>query len=167
MENVTLKLEVLEIRHAQLLFDALNDEQVGEFIGGPDVTTLKDLKNRIHHLQLGPPPDSGQRWYNFAVILDELVIGRVEATSHEGITEIAYLLSPKFWNRGLGTSATGLMIEKLKAEGYFDFWATVTPGNVASERVLTNLGFVETEMPTSQRLLSYESGDLVFRLLLL
>jgi RimJ/RimL family protein N-acetyltransferase len=167
MENLPLKLEVLEIRHAQLLFDALDDEKVGEFIGGPDVTTVKDLENRIRHLLVGPPADSGQRWYNFTVMLDETVIGRVEATTHAGITEIAYLLSPKYWNRGLGTSATGLMIEKLKAEGHFDFWATVTPGNEGSVRVLKKLGFVETEMPTSTRLLSYEPSDLVFRLFLL
>jgi RimJ/RimL family protein N-acetyltransferase len=164
MINLDLRLEELEIRHAPKLFAALNDDRVGKFIGGPDVTTLVELQERILHLLSGPPNDSNQRWFNFVVILEAEVIGRVEATSHDGITEIAYLINPSHWDRGFATSATELLLEDLRKETEFNFWATVDPNNSASIRVLEKLGFSRINYDTAPLLLSYDEGDKVFQL---
>lgn len=84
-----LKLEPLDLCHASELFDALNCEKIGLFIGGPDVTTLTEFEDQIQDLQKGPKEETGQRWFNFAVLLKSVVIGRVEATAHDEIVEIA------------------------------------------------------------------------------
>lgn len=159
-----LKLEKLALGHALELFDALNHEEIGLFIGGPDVTTLEELEDRIQHLQRGPKGDSGQRWFNFAVLLESVVIGRVEATAHNGIVEIAYLINPSMWGQGLGTAATKLLLSELRLQGEHNFWATTVPGNLASAKVLEKLGFTEIESIYAPALLSYDEGDRVFNL---
>ena len=145
-----------------MLFDALNDERVGRYIGGPDVTTVEALYARIEHLRQGPPPEARQTWLNFAVLLDSTVIGRVEATLHSDITEIAYLIGPRYWGRGFGLEAVRLLLEQVAREGVSDFWATTEPDNLASVSVLTGLGFQETEPSTAPLLLSYDAGDRTF-----
>ena len=159
-----LKLEPLDLCHASQLFEALDDEQVGKFIGGPDVATLAELEDRIQHLKTVPAADSGQRWFNYAVLLDSVVIGRVEATAHDGIVEIAYLLNPSLWGQGLGTAATELLLNELRSEGEHDFWATLVPENVASARVVEHLGFAEIDAKLAPKLLSFDEGDRVFNL---
>jgi RimJ/RimL family protein N-acetyltransferase len=157
-----LRLEVLALRHAATLFAALDDDRVGRFIGGPDVTTLEALQTRIRALQMGPPPESHQRWLNFAVLQGTTVVGRVEATLHDGIAEVAYLIGPRYWGLGFGTGATDLLIRRVNHEGFKTLWATTAPGNVASARVLHRLGFTEESGNACPQLLSYEEGDRVF-----
>ena len=159
-----LKLETLDLCHASQLFEALNDEQVGKFIGGPDVSTLAELEDRIQHLQRGSEADSGHLWFNYAVLLDSVVIGRVEATAHDGIVEIAYLLKPSLWGQGLGTAATELLLNELRSRGEHDFWATVLPENIASAKVVEHLGFAEIDVDLAPELLSLDEGDKVFNL---
>jgi RimJ/RimL family protein N-acetyltransferase len=159
-----LELQKLELKHALQLFDALNHVEVGEFIGGPDVTTLSELEDRIAHLQIGPREEVNQRWFNFAVLLESVVIGRVEATAHDAIVEIAYLITPSLWGQGLGTTATELLLNQLQNEGEDNFWATTVPENTASTKVLENLGFIEIDPRQAPLLLSYDEGDRVFQL---
>ena len=145
-----------------MLFRALDDPRVGLFIGGPDVTTVDALHARIQRLNVGPPPSSRQSWLNFAVLLESTVVGRVEATIHSGIAEIAYLIGPDFWGRGLGVEAAGLLMDEVRRQGCTQFWAATAPGNHASIRVLEHLGFVETGMPEHPTIVSYDEGDRVF-----
>jgi RimJ/RimL family protein N-acetyltransferase len=159
-----LELQNLDLHHASQLFEALNHEKIGAFIGGPDVTTLSELEDRIKHLQVGPKAETGQRWFNFAVLLSSEVIGRVEATSHDGIVEIAYLITPSLWGQGLGTAATELLLNELHNEGEDNFWGTTVPENIASARVLESLGFTEIDPRQAPLLLSYDEGDRVFQL---
>ena len=161
---MNLRLEKLDLSHAGALFDALNHEKVGRYIGGPDVTTLQELEVRIQHLQEGPRAETGQRWFNFAVLFESVVIGRVEATSHDGIVEIAYLINPTYRGQGLGTAATELLLRELRHEGEHDFWATTSPENAASAKVLENLGFTEIDSDFAPNLLSFETGDRAFNL---
>lgn len=159
-----LSLEPLVLSHASELFDALNHEKIGLYIGGPDVTTLIELEDRIQHLQKGPKQETGKRWYNFAVLFDSVVIGRVEATAHDGIVEIAYLLNPSLWGQGLGTTATELLLNELRGDGEHDFWATAVPENLASARVVEHLGFREIDPDLAPELMSFDKGDRVFNL---
>ena len=159
-----LRLEPLDVRHAAELFHALNHPKIGDYIGGPDVTTLSELADRIHHLQRGPTVESGQRWFNFAVLLNSQIVGRVEATSHDDIAEIAYLINPLLWGQGLGTEAARLLLSELRNVGEKEFWGTCVPENFASARVMERLGFVEIPVNDAPPLLSYDPGDRVFQL---
>jgi len=157
-----LRIEDLTVAHAPMLFAALDDPRVGLFIGGPDVTSLEALRARITRRRFGPPPPTGQTWLNFAVLSGPTVVGRVEATLHDGIAEIAYVIGPAHWGRGLGVQATGLLLDRLASMGIADAWAATHPGNHASMTVLTRLGFEECEPTLAPHLLSYDAGDRVF-----
>ena len=63
-----LTLSPLDISDAPGLFAALDHPEVGQFIGGPAVTTLEALRVRIQQLISGPPPGStDQQWLDFTV----------------------------------------------------------------------------------------------------
>ena len=168
-----LTIEPLAMVHAERLFHALNDERVGTFIGGPDVSTLEALRHRIAFVTDGPS-DPSTRWWNFVVLLDSNVIGRIEASSyaadekHPFFAEIAYLIGPRWWGHGYATEATRWLVGHLTAHGIAEIWATVVPQNKASIRVALSAGLAEvpaTEFANSSRVLaSYDEGDLVFRL---
>lgn len=156
------QVEVLAPIHAPGLFEALDDPRVGTFIGGPDVTTLDALRERIRLLGEGAPSGSGETWLNWAVIADGVVVGRLEATLHDGFAEIAYVFGPRWWGRGHATVGVRWMLDALRTSwGISEWWATVDPRNTASAGVLGRCGFVEAEQP-AVGLHSFDDGDLVF-----
>lgn len=158
-----VRIEPLAVIHAEGLFAALDDERVGTYIGGPDVTTLDALRSRITRLAQGPPPERGETWLNWAALVDGTIVGYVQATLHLGIAEVAYVFGPAHWGKGLATEATALMIADLRSRGIGECWATVVPANTASIRLLARLGFVEAD-PGDLALQSYDAGDLTFTL---
>lgn len=161
MHTDRLSIEVLGLAHAPGLLAALSVERVGRFIGGPDVTTLDALTRRIERLQQGPDREN-ERWINFAVLLGPTVVGRLEATVHDDIAEIAYVFGPRWWGHGYATEATSWLTTTLEAEGVQECWATVAPGNDASSNLLRRLSFVSVDVPPPVALLSYDVGDLAF-----
>ena len=151
-----LTIEWLAPRHAQQLFDALNDELVGRFLDGPDVTTVEALEQRIIRVNSEAPPEREERWRNFAVLLDGRVIGRLEATLHRSVAEVAYVFGPTWWGHGYATEATAWLLEYLRETGMSEAWATITPANAASARLLARLGFVPADPPEC---VSCDDGD--------
>ncbi|MEN9644720.1 MAG: hypothetical protein RL238_1389 [Actinomycetota bacterium] len=158
-----LVIEPIDQQHAEGLFAALDDERVGRFIGGPDVTTLDALRERIERKKVGPPAERDEQWHDLAVIADGVVVGRVEATVHHGIAEVAYVFGPAHWGNGYATEATTWLLDALRADGVTTFWATVVPDNHASIALLERLGFTPAE-PGGLTLLSFDDGDLTYRL---
>lgn len=154
-------IEPLREDHAEALFAALSDDRVGTYLGGPDVESLEWLSDRIRRLLAGAPAGSGQEWWNGVLVLDGVVIGRVEATLHDGDAEVAYVLGPPWWRQGYATEAAAWLLDELRAAGVARAWATVVPANAGSRGVLRRLGFVEADPPDAPRLLSYDDGDLV------
>jgi hypothetical protein len=63
-----LLIEPLITTHAEELVAALDHPAVGEYIGGPDVTTVEAMVERIARLSAGPGPDwPDEVWWNFVV----------------------------------------------------------------------------------------------------
>ena len=158
-----LVIEPIDQQHAAGLFAALDDERVGRFIGGPDVTTLDALRDRIAALHAGPPAERDERWYNAAVLADGVVVGRVEATVHHGIAEIAYVFGPAHWGNGYAAEATAWLLDALRDDGITTFWAAVVPENQASIALLERLGFIRADA-SDVTLFSFDDGDLTYRL---
>lgn len=156
-----LVVEPLGLPHAAGLFAALDDPRVGEHIGGPDVTTLPALEGRIARLLEGAPAGSGWVFRNWVMRLDGTIVGRLEATLHDGLVEVAYLLGPRWWGHGYATEGTAWMLDRLAAEEAGDAWACVAPANLRSAALLGRLGFTETD-PTGVPLLSWDPGDRAF-----
>jgi RimJ/RimL family protein N-acetyltransferase len=161
--TLRLTIEPLDPMHAEALFAALDDPRVTAHIAGPGVPTLDDLRRRIVRVLTGPPPGSAETWCNWVVLLNGTVIGRLEATLHHEIAEIAYLFGPRWWGHGYATEATAWMLDEVRRMGATACWATVEPANDASIRLLARLGFTRVDPPYGA-LVSYDPGDLVFRL---
>ena len=162
-----LLIEPLGPDHAEGLFAALDDPRVGVHIGGPDVTTLEALHERIERVNAGPPDDWPEdRWLNWAMrrAEDGVVVGRLEATTYpDGWAEVAWVLGPAHWGAGYATEGAGWMIDHLCRElGGTEIWAAIHPSNEASIRLVERLGFERRPVPPGRPLGSYDEVDLVF-----
>jgi RimJ/RimL family protein N-acetyltransferase len=158
-----LLIEPLATEHAEGLLAALDHPSVGEYIGGPDVTTLAALRDRIDFVNRGPGPEyHPEQWFNAVVMLrdDRTIIGRIEATTYDEWAEIAYVFSPHASGAGYATEAVEWMIADLHQRGFCELWAAVHPDNAASLRLLARVGFAETDH-LARPVGSYDEGDLI------
>jgi len=105
-----------------------------------------------------------EQWLNYLVRdASGEMLGRLEATVHHGLAEVACLFAPKHWGRGIGTTAVHwLQGELARVTDVTAVWATTAPSNVRSQRLLDRCGYERASAPSSL-LYSYESGDLVYR----
>lgn len=165
-----LAIEPLAPLHTGGLFAALDDPAVHRYLPRPDVTTPDALRARIERLAAGPPPPTagplsptGERWWNFAVLLraDHTIIGRLEATTYGDWGEVAYVFGPRWWGQGLAAEATRWLLGHLAAHGVRELWAAVHPANQPSQKLLTRVGFAAVD-ELSRPLASFDPGDLAF-----
>jgi len=63
----------------------------------------------------------------------------------EGEPELAFELLRRVWGQGYATEASSAVVDWARSRGYERLWATVWDWNTASRRVLTKVGFTETE----------------------
>ena len=165
-----LTIEPRTVEHAASLCAALADESVGRWIGGPEVTTVDAMIERIAYVNDADASQWGETWLNWTVVADaepeRPIIGRVEATVHHRTprtAEVAYLFGPAWSGRGYATEATGWMLDVLRDEhAVAAVYATVDPQNAPSIRLLDRLGFERCDLPT-EGIGSYDPGDLVYR----
>lgn len=160
-----LIIEALTTEHAAGLFAALDEPSVGEFIGGPDVTTVDALIDRIERVSGGPGEQyHPEQWHNFVVMLcdDGTIIGRIEATTYGAWGEIAYVFGPSWSGRGYATEAVAWLIGHLHQRGATELWAAVHPLNTSSLRLLDRVGFAVVDNHESTPTLgSFDDGDIV------
>ena len=171
LRTARLLIEPLAHEHIDGLFVALDDDRVGRFIGGPDVTTPEALHERFDRIASGPGPDwPTEHWHNWIArrAADGVIIGRLEATTY-GETretgewaEVAYLLGPAFWGQGYATEGVSWMLDHLRDElGVAECWAAIHPDNTSSVHLVERLGFERRAEP-GRPVGSYEEPDLVF-----
>ncbi len=162
-----LTIEPLAHEHAEELVAALDHESVGAFIGGPDVTTVEAMHERIDRLATGPGPEwPDEQWWNFAVrrSADGAMVGRLEATTYGDWAEVAYVFGPALAGRGYATEGVRWLVGHVAdVLSVAEQWAAVHPDNLASIRLLERVGF--RREPTAWRPIgSFDDGDLVFHL---
>jgi RimJ/RimL family protein N-acetyltransferase len=165
MRSERLRYEPLAHAHADGLFAALDDPLVGRYIGGPEMTTIAALHDRIEFLAAGVSPSNpDEHWVNVVArrLDDEVIVGRVEATVSGRIAEIAYVFGPVWWGSGYATEATAWLVDHLRARFPIDqVVAAIHPDNLASQRLAERVGLVRVPTP-SPAPMSYEEGDVVF-----
>lgn len=162
--NTALRFEPLRVEHldelAQVLLHPAVYEHIDEVVPSREAFSL-GLRRAI----AGPGPSHpGERWLN-VLVRDATgsMVGRLEATVHHGLAEVAFLFGPPYWGRGwASTGLHWLHGELTRTVGVTDFWATTTRANVRSQRLLQRCGYALAQPPASP-LYSYDPGDLVFR----
>jgi len=167
LESQRLQYEKITPAHAAELQEALCDPRVYEFITDHGTPTADELLEEFSRKALGSPPTrSDETWIDYVVRSKEsgMTVGRIEATIVEGQAEVAYLLGPRHWGYGFALEAMRWLHQMLESEfGVFEFWATVSPNNDRSLRLLARLGYGEaTSVLWPVRLLGYNNGDRVF-----
>lgn len=168
---MTLRYEPLTAAHAPALFPVLSSSVVWTYVADSDERTLDEMVARYARTERGPGPDRPtERWVNFALRLpDGTCCGRIEATVHEAGSpapwaEIAYLLGPAFWGRGLAQEAVAWLLTHLEEQHQvYEVWAAVQPDNARSCRLLARLGFQPVQ-PDAREVYSWDPGDALFRL---
>jgi RimJ/RimL family protein N-acetyltransferase len=96
-----LLYEPLHPGHAEVLFEALGDARVYEYISEVPPANAAQLAPQFAVMTTGPPPDkTGERWLNYTVRLraNGTFIGTLQATIIQQRAEVAYLFGPQFWH---------------------------------------------------------------------
>ena len=149
LQGQTLRLEPLEERHADALFEGLSDKLIYRFVDEEPPRSLAALRERYRMLQQRRSPDGSETWLNWAIwsLTGEAYLGYVQATikSHRSAS-IAYVIFPDAWGKGVATEAVSSMMRELvRGYGVHDFAATVDERNAASIALLRRLGFKASE----------------------
>ncbi|MBK6295170.1 MAG: GNAT family N-acetyltransferase [Rhodoferax sp.] len=160
-----LLIEQLRSDHLAELATELRHPAVYEYIGG--VPTLHDFVLDRERALRGPSQaNDAQLWLNFLVREHSsgAMLGRVEATVHDSIAEVAFLFGPPHWGRGYALEALAWLHEEIDRRcGVRNLWATTVPTNVRCQSLLRRSGYTEVRT-AAPPLLSFDSGDLVFNL---
>ncbi len=150
MATARVRLEPLEVRHAEELAPLLDDPRLHEFIGGRPLR-LEELRRRYQRQVVGRSSDGHQRWLNWVVReLEEFrAIGLVQATvtsSPSYQAELAWTIAVDFQGFGYARDATAAVAAWLTKQGVEMLVANVRPEHIASGRVAHAIGL----RPTSQ-----------------
>jgi RimJ/RimL family protein N-acetyltransferase len=160
MLAASLLFDALTLRDLDALEALLRNEAVYEHIGGVPSSELFRL--RMTRALAGPPPArSNDRWLNFALrdAASGELLGRLEATVHDGLAEVAFLIGPAHWGRGVATQGLLWMHGQLAG---LPLWGTTVPANKRSQALMLRCGYRPVAPETAPNLYSHDPGDLVF-----
>lgn len=156
-------VEPLALSHLEELAAVLLEPAVYEHIE-PVPPSRHDFLVGLQRALAGPPPGTpDERWLNYLLRDAEgLIVGRLEATVHHGLAEVAFLIGSRHWGRGLGSAGLSWLHDEIvRVAGITDFFATTTPANERSRRLLERSGYRPCPLP-DRPLYSHDDGDLVF-----
>ncbi|WP_431104328.1 GNAT family N-acetyltransferase [Roseateles noduli] len=166
MQTARLTLSPLVDADVDALASLLWDERVYEHIGGLP-SGAAEVALGLRRALAGPPAHrASERWLNYAVRLrgSHQLIGRLEATVHAGIAEVAFLLAPAYWGHGYAKEGLSWLHDELsRVCPDARCWATTLPVNLRSSRLLSACGYERVDPATAPDLLTYDEGDWVFR----
>jgi [ribosomal protein S5]-alanine N-acetyltransferase len=153
--NITLDLDRLRLiplegYHAQLLFAAMQDPSIYNWISSMPPTSVAEIEEEWSWLanRLLDPHDV--LYLNWAVQrkCDDMWVGTMDvAIDVDNIaTNIGYVFFPPYWGQGYATEAVQLLAAHLAQVGIVEQRAFVTFGNIASTKVLERAGFTKTRI---------------------
>jgi RimJ/RimL family protein N-acetyltransferase len=149
-----LLLEPLVAAHADILFDSLCDERIYRWIesGGPK--DVSQLRSKWQRNEARLSPDGDEAWLNWAIRLEKEgpYIGKLDAEldSPINVTNVGFVLFPKYWGYGYATEALLGVKTVFAAHGITRMRATVSTPNMASARVLEKVGFTRGKLVTDE-----------------
>ena len=157
-----LTLEPQVAAHADELFLVLGDPALYAYENEAP-PSLEWLRARFLRLESRTSPAADEQWLNWVIRLPTSeLIGYVQATLHPcGPAMIAYVLSSKFWGRGLARKGVQAMLSELTAHYRVNcFCAVLKRENLRSLRLLERLGFSPAS-PSQHASREVEAGELL------
>jgi RimJ/RimL family protein N-acetyltransferase len=139
-----IRLDPLRVADAAEMVDVLAAPELYGFIGGRP-PTLGELTEQYRRQVVARSVDGREEWLNWIVRVDEVAVGYVQATVHEGFRAVvAWVIGRPFQGRGYATDAAREMLVRLRVRGVRRIEAYIVPGHAASERVAARLGLHAT-----------------------
>jgi RimJ/RimL family protein N-acetyltransferase len=163
--STRLQIEPLRAEHLPELAVQLRHPEVYKHIGG--APSLDDFILDRERALRGPSEAArNEQWLNYLVRerASSQILGRLEATLHDSIAEVAFLFSPFSWGKGFAHEALAWMHNEIQQSyGIACLWATTVPENTRCQALLVRSGYTQVQTGAPM-LYSYEAGDLVFHL---
>ena len=153
-------MQPLASHHAQQVFEFLQDERIYENIPEAPPASVEALELRFRQLVAGPGPDVDQRWLNWVMFLKQgaLPVGSLQATISTSQAEIAYIVYPDHWRKGLAKEGVIRLLDYLSTEaGVAKALANIDLRNAASIALVRSVGFKEKGWVSTD-----EGRDIVF-----
>lgn len=135
-------------RHGPLLFEALSDPSIYQYIPVEPPASVAQLEARFEQLESRRSPDGSELWLNWAIYFapGQRYAGLVQATLRpEGEAMLAYELTGV---RGEGIATEACAAVSAELAGYYgvaSLLAYVDTRNAPSIRLLERLGFSQVE----------------------
>ena len=145
--SARLKMVLIQREHAQLAHAFLRDPQLYLYLP-KDAPSLADVERQFSFWENRISPDKSEFWLNWAVFWKEACIGTMQAGVHRASKEasIAYMIATGYQGKGLGTEATGAMIDHLHQHYKVRrVKAWIDTRNRASIRLVEKLGLQKVE----------------------
>lgn len=145
LETERLRLRAVRHSDAPVIFRLYSDVRVMEFRGAPVFANVGEAEKMIFHWRNLFGLGQGLRW-GIETKESRTLIGTVgfKHILHEHRrADVGYELEPQSWRRGIMTEALRAVTEfGFSGLGLHSIEANITPGHIASQRVLEKLGFV-------------------------
>jgi RimJ/RimL family protein N-acetyltransferase len=146
LDTDRLTLEPMGERHADAFFESLHDDAIYQWISMDKPSSLEQLRGQLRRSEGRVAPDGQTAWPTWAVRRksDGAYIGRVDAeiTLAMEASNVGYYFFARYWGQGYATEAVKVATQHLISCGIHRLVATVTDGNIASERVLQKTAYV-------------------------
>ncbi|WP_235817418.1 GNAT family N-acetyltransferase [Gracilibacillus timonensis] len=114
---------------------------------GPN--TIEDTKNFVNQIMEEANNEKLRTRYVFAIIekANKRLIGAGEFNIRDSFNrngEIAYIVNPKYWGKGIATEVANLIIDYgFKEHKMHRIFATCDPRNIGSSKVLQKVGMIQ------------------------
>jgi RimJ/RimL family protein N-acetyltransferase len=163
LDTDRLALEPIGERHADAFFEPLHNDALYQWISMEKPSSVAWLRDHWRGIECRLAPDGQTAWPTWAVRrkLDDAYLGRVDAeiTLDLEASNLGYYFFPPYWGQGYATEAVRAVTQHLLSQGVHRLVATVTAGNIASERILQKAGFIFTRVLVGNDVIRGEPMD--------
>lgn len=145
LETKNYILEPIAERHAELLFKALQSEDLYAYIPQSPPKSISDLRKKYKKWSQRKSDSGDEIWLNYAIFDSSInqYVGTVQATIQlAGYSYIAYEVFPEFQRRKIATDAVLLLMNFMRTNFSTSLiTAHLDSRNIKSYKFLESLGF--------------------------
>lgn len=127
-----------------------NDPEVTKYLTWNPHRSIEDTKQIMDRwMKEYEDPNT----HRFGIVLKDNgeLIGSIDVVDYiNGVPEIGYCLSRKYWNQGLMTEACTVFMNYLFEKGFKEICIEADVNNIGSNRVIQKCGFTFTHQETKQ-----------------
>jgi [ribosomal protein S5]-alanine N-acetyltransferase len=140
-----LEFEFINEKHAENIFEQINDPRIYQFIPPNKYNTLELLKERYKALSKGGPDDKSCVWLNWILkdISSSQFIGWIQSTVYDNNSALlAYVIFPKYWHMGFAKESCTAVIDHISySYGVKKIIAEIDTRNIPSISLVKSIGF--------------------------